>query len=574
MNETGGRRVATNHDGGEAILEAFRSLGVEHIMSSPGSEWSPVWEALARQKTSNRPGPDFIECWHETLAVNMAMGYTQYSGKMQAVLLHAGVGLMQGEIGIHTARNFEVPMVVMSGESITYGEDPSVEPGAQWYGSLGIVGGPQRIVEPVTKWATQAGSVHTLYEQTVRAGEMAQHIPQAPTYMNVPLEHMLSEWTPPPNLRNVPPVPKLQPMDADIQAVAAMILKAKNPVVVTDSVGREPEAFRALVALCELMAIPVGEGRVTAYGNFPKDHPMYLGMQGTKIAKESDCVLLVKSRAPWYPPSDRQQDATVIAISENPLKGHFPYQNLQADHYLEGSVAATLTALTKALKAKGADASKYAERHARIKAEHDKWNARLRDAEQKAKDKDGAIDPLWMVGAIREVMPKDTIYLEETIMHSGMLKEHLPWNEPQCFYTVGGGLGQGTGIALGVKMAAGKRPVVLFIGDGAFLYNPITQALGASRQHNLPILIVVCNNLKYSAMQRNHAEYYPKGAAVQHDVWHGVHINGPEYSDLGKPFGFHGQRVEKAGELVGALKAGLASIQNGTTSILNVMLSR
>ena len=74
---------------------------------------------------------------------------------MQAVLLHAGVGLMQGAIGIHTARNFEVPMVVMSGEVLTYGEDPSVEPGTQWYGSLGIVGGPQRIVEPVTKWATR-----------------------------------------------------------------------------------------------------------------------------------------------------------------------------------------------------------------------------------------------------------------------------------------------------------------------------------------------------------------------------------------------------------------------------------
>ncbi|HEX4192145.1 MAG TPA: hypothetical protein VHY80_03565, partial [Stellaceae bacterium] len=60
----------------------------------------------------------------------------------------------------------------------------------------------------------------------------------------------------------------------------------------------------------------------------------------------------------------------------------------------------------------------------------------------------------------------------------------------------------------------------------------------------------------------------------QHDVWHGVHINGPEYSELGKPFGFHGARVEKASELVGALKAGLASIQSGTTSILNVCLSR
>ena len=40
-------------DGGEAILEAFRKLKVDYIMSSPGSEWSPVWEALARQKLDN-----------------------------------------------------------------------------------------------------------------------------------------------------------------------------------------------------------------------------------------------------------------------------------------------------------------------------------------------------------------------------------------------------------------------------------------------------------------------------------------------------------------------------------------
>ncbi len=565
--------MATNYDGGEAILEAFRSLGVEHIMSSPGSEWSPVWEALARQKTGNRPGPDFIECWHETLAVNMAMGFTQYTGKMQAVLLHAGVGLMQGEIGIHTARNFEIPMVVMSGESVTYGENPDVEPGAQWYGSLGIVGGPQRIVEPVTKWATQAASVHTLYEQTVRAGEMAQHVPQAPTYLNVPLEHMLSEWTTPPNIRNVPPVPKLQPMSGDVKEVASLLLKAKNPVIITDSVGREPEAFRALVKLAELMAIPVVEGRVTAYANFPKDHPMYLGMNTARFIKETDFALLVKARAPWYPPRNRPQNATVVSIAENPLKMQFPYQNLQADHYLEGDVATALRILTEALTEAGAAESKYAERRARIKADHDKWAAGIRAAEQEAKEKT-PIDPLWLAGAIREVMPKDTIFLEETITHSGILKEHLPWNEPQGFFTVGGGLGQGTGIALGVKLAAPTRPVVLFIGDGAFLYNPITQALGASQQHNLPILIIICNNHKYSAMQRNHTDYYPQGAAVQHDVWHGVHIDGPEYSELGKPFGFHGQRVEKPGELVGALKAGLAAIQSGKTSILNVVLSR
>lgn len=48
-------------DGGEAILEAFRKLKIDYIMSSPGSEWSPLWEALARQKLDNKAGPTFVE---------------------------------------------------------------------------------------------------------------------------------------------------------------------------------------------------------------------------------------------------------------------------------------------------------------------------------------------------------------------------------------------------------------------------------------------------------------------------------------------------------------------------------
>ena len=90
-------------DGGEAIVEAFRNLGIKYVLSSPGSEWSPVWEALARQKHEKNHGPDYIQCWHETLAVNMATGYTWITGEAQAVLVHAGVGLLQGAMGIRCA---------------------------------------------------------------------------------------------------------------------------------------------------------------------------------------------------------------------------------------------------------------------------------------------------------------------------------------------------------------------------------------------------------------------------------------------------------------------------------------
>ena len=44
-------------DGGEAVVQGFRSLGVDYVMASPGSEWGAVWEALARQKVTNTPGP-------------------------------------------------------------------------------------------------------------------------------------------------------------------------------------------------------------------------------------------------------------------------------------------------------------------------------------------------------------------------------------------------------------------------------------------------------------------------------------------------------------------------------------
>jgi acetolactate synthase-1/2/3 large subunit len=90
-------------DGGDAILEAIRDLGVKYILSSPGTEWSSIWEAMAKQIKQGKDGPTFMDCWHETLAVDIAAGYTLVTGEMQAVLLHAGSGLLQGLMGVHGA---------------------------------------------------------------------------------------------------------------------------------------------------------------------------------------------------------------------------------------------------------------------------------------------------------------------------------------------------------------------------------------------------------------------------------------------------------------------------------------
>ena len=558
-------------DGGEAILEAFRNLGVDHIISSPGSEWSPLWEALARQKVNQKPGPAYTDCWHETLAVDMAMGYTQVTGRMQAVLLHAGAGLLQGSAGLHSALLGEVPMVVLSGESISFGEDPQLPIEPQWYRALSIIGGPQRLVEPVTKWATQAGSVHTLYEHVVRAGEMAQRTPKGPVYLNVPLEVMLQEWTPHDRRRQIPAAPATRPKDSDIERIATLIMSARNPIILTETAGRDPAAFADLVELAELFGMPVGGG--AAFANFPKDHPLFLGSAIGPFIKEADLVLLVGSKAPWYPPSRKPTTGTVVAIDPNPLKGTMVYQSQQADDYLEGEIAASLELLVEAAKTAGISADKFAERRRRWQGEHERMFTAKLAAEAKAKEAD-KIEPLALVAALREAMPSDAIYVEETITHSGMLQQHLPWSQPHSFFRPGGGLGQGLGTALGVKLGAPNRPVAALVGDGSFLYNPVVQALGASRASGLPILIVVFNNGQYRAMQTGHRHHYPDGVAQAADIWHGVTIEGPDYAELGKPFGFHGQKVERPAELPDAVRNAMRAVNDGKSAILNVVLSQ
>jgi acetolactate synthase I/II/III large subunit len=564
-----------NHrDGGEAILDAFRKLGIDYIMSSPGSEWSPVWEALARQSLSNTPGPTFIETWHETLAADMAIGYTYVTGRAQAVLLHAGVGLLHGSMGIFGALQGEIPMIVMSGESLSLGEDPNVEIEPQWYGGVSVVGGAQRLAQPFVKWANQVTSPYTLHESVIRAGEMAERTPQGPVYLDVPLEYMVHEWTPALDGRDVPSAPRVQAHPDEITKVVALLLKAKNPVIVTETSGRDPKAVAAMIELAELLAVPVIDGRTSVYANFPKNHPLFLGVSTYQYLKDADLVLLVSGRAPWYPPRKRPTKATIVSISDNPVKGHLGYQNINAEYYLEGEVASSLLLLAEAARAAKLDAAAIAERRSRWTREHDSFTAGLRAAEEKARG-EARIDPIVLLSALSEILPDDAIFMDETITHGLAVRQHLRWTQPQSYFRIpNGGLGQGLGLALGIKLASPKRPVVLLVGDGGLLYNPIIQALAASKRYALPILIVVVNNGKYEAMKHGHVLYYPEGAAKTEDKFHGVEIDAPDFAEFGVHFGFPGQRVDRTAELDGAIRKAFESVQSGTTAILNVIVSR
>ncbi|MCC7114748.1 MAG: hypothetical protein IT520_10245 [Burkholderiales bacterium] len=562
-------------DGGEAIVQALRDLRIEYVVSSPGSDWGPVWEALARQQERGDAGPVYLNCPHELLAVDVALGYTAMTGKMQAVLLHAGVGLLQGSMGINGARVGEIPMLVMSGESTSFGDREGFDPGPQWYHNHNVAGGLTTYVRPFVKWAQQAGAAEHLYEIVLRAGEIAMAAPAGPAYLDVPLESMVAPWRKPPRTRVVPPPPKLDATPADLDAAARTLLSAKDPLVIAGSPGRTSDGYDALVELAESLALPVVEAASSEIGSFPTAHPLHQGFDAGARLATADVVLVVRSRAPWYPPARGAERAHVIVVDEVPFRTHMAYQNLAASALLAGDVPATLRKLAAALRsAAAADPAigrRVADRRARLAEAHGIAATRRRSEVEDARAQSG-IAPAALAAAIADAMPESSIYVDETTSHLRHNRRHLPYRGAQSYHALRAGLGQGLGYALGVKLATPDRPVVALLGDGAFLYNPTLSCLGFSRDRRLPLLIVVYDNRGYRAMRDSQLLFYPDGVARDARCL-GEPISGFDYERAAALFGGTGIRVDTYDALGPALREAVAAVNGGRTAIVNVRVN-
>jgi len=383
------------------------------------------------------------------------------------------------------------------------------------------------------------------------------------------METMLHDWLKPDALRKVPAAPKTCPVPEDIDRVAAMIAGASFPIISVENAAPDPQAFAALVELAELMAIPVVEGQGAFFGNFPKSNDLYLGGKIEPFYGKTDLVLLVENRAPWYPPSNSPPGADIVAISESPIKNHMVYQVTNAGAYLEGDVATTLRLLVQALNRLGVDRSVVEKRRAHWAEVHRKWQAGLKKAEDDAAKLETITTPL-LVKTLREVMPADCAYVDETIVHAGAIREHLVWNDPVTFFRAPSGLGQGLGYALGVKLAFPERVVVMTIGDGTYMYNPVVPALAFANEHRLPLLIVVVNNAKYAAMQFFHDRFYPEGTSISTKDYYGVNIKGPRYEEAARMVDGYGASVSDPAALKSVLEDALKCVQGGKSAIVNV----
>ncbi len=554
--------------GAEALLRALRAMGVERIYASPGSDWAPLWEALAKPYREGEV-PEYISSRHEETALGMATGYTKVTGKPAAVVIHTTVGALHATMGMRAALHERIPMIVLAGESVAFAEDTKHPAGRQWLRLLTDVGGPARLVEPAAKWSFGLNTPLILPHTIQHACQIAMSAPKGPVFVSVPTEYLMEEISvEPPAVAAIPATPLANLKQ--INEVARALAAASRPVIVTEELGRNPRAVDALVSLAEALSAPVVDGWHADYVNFPRDHPLYAGVAVeplNEVVKEADFVLLAECVAPWHPPS-AVRAVKVASLGEDPARGRLPYWGFRADWLLQGDAEATLTALI-------AETSKIMEPKSgeRWRPRNERHRIALRDKARKSGE-GAAITAEWVAHELNEVLPREAIVVNETISHRGALMQLLDRLPAGAFFESSyGGLGMGLGTALGVKHASPDRPVVLAIGDGSFYYNAVPAAFGACQELGLPLLVVLFDNAGYFSQKNDVVREYPEGWAVRTGKFIGTSITPrPDYVMLARAFGGEGERVEKPSEVRAAIERGLQSIEKGRLALVHVVL--
>jgi len=564
--------------GGKALVKVFERAGIDYIFCSPGTEWPPVWEALAGLKERGVDRPKYINCRHEALAVAMASGYTKVTGRPQAVLLHATAGPLNAAMFLRAAYQERVPMVICCGETAGFGEELRLpDPGNQWIHDLTDIGGPAELLRRCVKWSDRVTSSTILIQSLERAMQIAVEPPAGPVLLGVPFECMLDEISLPEDNR---PNRVARPFAIDepaIQEAVDMLLRAQRPVLVTEHVGRDASVVDPLIELCESLAIPVMESFRPAFLNFPRSHPLYLPYDPRRI-ESADLVLIADAVTPWYPVSKGPKaDVKVVFLGDEYPYSRLPFWGYKVDLALIAPPAATLARLLSCIKASEGfvgNRPAYEERSRRIREEHGKQVAAMQREAVEHKN-DTPVDPRWLCQALNESIPANAVIVEETTVHRTMIQNMIPRTEPMSYIArVTGGLGVSLGYALGAKLAMKERPVFVLIGDGGFHYNPVPSCLGLAQEYELPIIVVVFNNQRYLSMERGLLKYYPDGVAKKT----GVHFGGPilpnpDYRLYADIYGGYGVRVTNPKDIQPAIAQALEHAARGRLALVDVVLS-
>lgn len=558
--------------GSDLVVDLMKAYGIEYAAFNPGATFRGIHDSIVNY--GGNQCPEVIECCHEEVSVAIAHGYAKATGRPMAAIAHNIVGLQHASMAIFNAWCARVPVMVMGGTGPM--DTTRRRPWIDWVHTALVQG---NLVRDYVKWDDQPFSAASIPDSFIRAYRLAVTEPCGPVYLCYDAaiqEGRLPEQISLPDTGRYPPAPPLPPNQAALRRAAELLTGAQNPVIMADTVGRNPQAVGHLIELAEALGAPVLDrgGRF----NFPNTHPLNATEAEEEVLAGADVVLaldvqdlygslgLVDGRTRAYT-SCIKGKASIVHISVDELACRSwaaDYQSLQAvDIPIIADTGLAIPQLAATCRELGVSPGRAEERRNQMKARH----GALRESWRRQAASEAGQRPIAHSALAAQVW--DAVKGEDWVLASDTwdhwARRLWDWTEPYQYLgpTRGGGLGEGLGTAAGAALAyrgTGKL-VVDLQGDGDFLMCP--NALWTVAHHRLPLLIVMLNNRSYYNSENHQASVAKTRGRDAKQAWIGTRLEDPpvDYARLAQSFGLHGEgpieRIEDLGPALGRALAAL-----------------
>ncbi|WP_067563153.1 acetolactate synthase large subunit [Halofilum ochraceum] len=515
----------------DLFVQCLEREGIEYIFGVTGEENADFVHSLKHSDQIR-----FVLTRHEQGAAFMAEAYGKLTGNPAICLGTLGPGATNLITGVADADMDHAPLIVLTGQGATtrqHKESHQVMDVVQMY-------------EPVTKWAQSVHHPDSIPEIVRKSVRTARG--EKPGAVHIELAENIAKMET--DVRPMEPRRFRRPgVDDKVSDQAyELIRNARAPIIIAGNGAVRKRASNQLRRLAEQTGIPVtttfmGKGAV----DFEADYALYtIGLgQWDHVAdavRDADVVITVGYDLVEYPPQLWNPDATetIVHIDFDPAEIDREYHPAVE---LVGDVAHALWQLNRRFERDGAPAYDFSVQQAaraRMKA----------DMEEHAEDDtEGIIRPQKAIWDVRQVLGPDDVVLSGVGAHKMWLGRHYHCHEPNTCLIPNGFCSMGMPLpgAIGAALVADGRRIVGIAGDGDFMMN--VQEMETAKRLDSDITMLVWEDGGYGLISWKQDDHFGSHTDLE--------FGNPDWLHLAEAFGWHGQYVNNARDLRGALQNAL-----------------
>ena len=526
--------------GAEILVRCLKEEGVEYLFGYPGGSVLHIYDELYKQEDVQH-----ILVRNEQAAVHAADGYSRASGKPGVVLVTSGPGVTNAVTGIATAYMDSIPVVIFSGQV------PTALIGNDAFQEVDTVG----ITRPCVKHNFLVKDVRQLAETVKKAFYIAITGRPGPVLVDLPKDVTITkaEYHYPKKVKLRSYNPTVKGHAGQIRKAVDLILSAKRPMIYTGGGVVLSDGSTELVELTQLLGYPI-TNTLMGLGSYPATDKQFVGMLGMHGTYEAnmamhECDVLIAIGARFDDRVTGKIDkfcpgARIVHVDIDPSSIS---KNVKVDIPIVGSVPNVLRAMINVIRDEKLKPDTHALEH--WWRQIDEWRGleslRYRPSTE-------VIKPQFVIEKLYQVTEGKAIITSDVGQHQMWAAQYYHFDRPRQWINSGGlgTMGFGLPAAMGAKFAFPDQDVACVTGDGSI--QMMLQELATMKQYRTPVKIVNLNN-GYLGMVRQWQEFFYQ---KRYSMTYFEAL--PNFVMLAEAYGHVGMRIEKPGDVEGALREAFA----------------